>query len=345
MSQTPKQSGFTMPAEWENHSAVWLAWPYDETTFPERVEKAEAGYCKMIDALADSEQVKLLVLDGAMKQRVAGMLREPSNVNFHIANYADVWVRDYGPIFLVNKQEKKLGFVKAKYNGYGKAEDPYYQPLLKDNEVFNRIDLPGQKFGLDIVLEGGAVETNGKGVLITTEQCLLNPNRNPQLNKSQIEEFLKNYLVVEKIIWLKQGLVNDHTDGHVDDLAKFIAPDKILAAYEDNPKDENYDILKNNFDVLAKQSLEVIKLPMPHMQYDESPDGGKTTKAPVSYANFYISNKVILVPTYNDPNDSKALNIIQDCFPDRKVVPVDCRDVIYGGGAIHCMTQQQPALS
>ena len=341
MNGTPKKFGFIMPAEWEKHSAVWLAWPYDNTTFPNRVEKVEKIYCQIIKALEGSEKIELLVLP-RMKSPVEEILKmndvDFKNISLNTADYGDVWTRDYAPFFLINRKEKKIGWLKTKYNAYGKGEDAHYKPLLKDNEVFEHIVPAGQKFNLDIVLEGGSIEVNGEGILITTEQCLLNPNRNPHLNKNQIEEYLKNYLGVSRIIWLKQGLINDHTDGHIDNLVKFISPNKILCCYEDNPKDENYEILKNNFENLSKESFEVIKMPMPHMRYDNG------AKAPVSYVNFYISNTVVLVPTYSDINDAKALKIIQSCFPNRKVMGIDCTDLIYGGGAIHCMTREQLAI-
>ncbi len=330
-----------MPAEWKMHEAVWLAWPYDKTTFPNRMEKVEKVYCNIIKALKNSEKIELLTLP-TMKSHVEKILKNNNvdlkQITFRLTDYADVWIRDYGPIFLINNKEKKVGWIKAQYNAYGKKEDPYHKPLLKDNNVFETLAPAGQKFDLNIVLEGGSVEVNGEGVLITTEQCLLNSNRNPHLNKNLIEEYLKKYFGVEKIIWLKQGLVNDHTDGHIDDLVKFISPNKILCCYEDNQRDENYNILKDNFEVLTKEPLEVIKLPMPHMYYDDG------TKAPASYANFYIGNKAILVPIFNDPNDKKAITIIRSCFPNHKVVGIDCHDLIYGGGTIHCITQQQPMI-
>ncbi len=348
ISQTPKQLGFMMPAEWGKHSAVWLAWPYDDTTFPGRVEKVEQKFVEMISAIHTSEKVELLVLNDEMQTKVTVMLEaakvDLSKVNFHMVNYQDVWIRDYGPFFLVNHKDKSLASVKFKYNAYGKADDPYFADLLKDNDVFNFITSAPQKFKNEMVLEGGSIEVNGAGTLVTTEQCLLNPNRNPHLSREEIEENLKNYLGVSKIVWLERGLVGDHTDGHVDDIAKFVTSTKIVCAYEDDPKDENYEILKLNYEILKNtndqngQPLEVIKLPMPHMKFDDG------TKAPVSYTNCYIGNKVILAETFGDKNDAAALKIWQSLFPDRKVVGINCTDIIYGGGAIHCMTAQQPAV-
>lgn len=337
-----------MPAEWEAHSAVWLAWPYDSTTFPKGIESAEKTFCKIIKLLEGSEKVNLLVLDNQMQNRVENILKNFGanlmNVTFHEVAFADVWIRDYGPFFLINRAQKDLAWVKCSYNAYGKAKDPYFADLLKDNEVFNILEPDGKKFIAEIVLEGGSVDVNGAGALLTTEQTLLNKNRNPDLNKKQIEEYLNDYLGASKIIWLKKGLTNDHTDGHIDDVAKFVSPNKIICAYEDNVEDENFEILDNNYQILKnstdqdEKSFELIKLPMPHMKYDDG------LKAPVSYCNFYIGNDVILAPKFNDPNDEEAVKIIQSCFPDREVVAINCREIIYGGGAIHCMTQQQPEI-
>jgi agmatine deiminase len=350
--EVKNKNQFIMPAEWEKHSAVWLAWPYDEITFPKRVAIVEQRYCEIIKALAKSEKIKLIILNEEVKLRVQKMLLDfgidLNQVDFFIANYVDVWTRDYGPIFLTDK-DNSLAWVKARYNGYGKAEDPYYGVLLKDNDVFNnQILLSGQKFDLDMVLEGGSIEIDGKGNLITTEQCLLNPNRNPNLTKQQIENNLKKYFGINNIIWLKQGLINDHTDGHIDDVARFVSPSKILCAYEDNVSDENYERLSENFKILENSfdqngnKFEIIKLPMPHMNYEDGEEDFSGKKAPVSYANFFIGNKTVLVPIFNDKNDEEAISIIKSCFPNREVIGIDCRDLIYGGGTIHCITQQQP---
>lgn len=363
--QLPKNLGFHMPAEWEKHSAIWLAWPYDDTTFPGRVEKAENVFVKMIKALYETEKVELLVLNEAMLARASALLKangvDAAKINFHVVDYADVWTRDYGPTFIINKKTKECVPIKWQYNAYGKADDPYFGMIIKDNEVFLNLKktISEKMFDPQIVMEGGSIEVNGCGTLITTEQCLLNPNRNPSLTKNEIEKYLSDYLGVNKIIWLKQGLVNDHTDGHIDDIARFIAPNKILVAYEEDEKDENFKILDDNYQVLKNavdqngKPFEVVKLPMPHMYYDAGHSlhstgpvgegGEEAEKAIGSYCNFYIGNQAVLVPIYNDVNDNKALQIIQSCFPDREVIGIDCSDIIYGGGAIHCMTQQQPA--
>lgn len=348
MLKTPKELGFYMPAEWEKHGAVWLAWPYDNTTFPNIISDVEKSYCQIIKALEGSEKVNLIIREES-KEKIQNILVDSaidiSNITFITEDYADVWTRDYTPITLLNKEENKLAFVKWNYDAYGKGDDPYFVDLIKDNRVFenylssslNEVFKPG------IVLEGGAVESNGNGTIMTTEQCLLN-NRNPTLNKEQNENYLKDYLCAENIIWLKEGLINDHTDGHIDEIARFVATDTIICAYEDDINDPNFAILDNNFKILEDSvdkngnKFKIVKLPMPHMDYDNG------EKAPVSYTNFYIGNSIVLMSIFNDPNDQKAIDIIQSMFKDRKVVGIDCSKIIYGGGAIHCITMQQPQI-
>ncbi len=347
MNEKPKELGFYMPAEWEKHSAVWLAWPYDNTTFPNLVPEVEKTYCQIIKSLEESEKVNLIVLDKD-KERVKKILADAElnldNITFYIEDYVDVWTRDYTPITILNKTENKLAFVKWNYDAYGKGHDPYFSDLLKDDKVFDNIlsTSEGEIFRPGIVLEGGAIDSNGNGTILTTEQCLLNLNRNSKLTKEQNEEYLKNYLGADNVIWLKDGLINDHTDGHIDEIARFVASDTIVCAYEDDQNDPNFVILDLNYKILERavdkngNKFKVIKLPMPHMNYDNG------EKAPVSYANFYIGNTVILMSVFNDVNDDKAKEIIQSLFKNHKVIGIDCSKVIYGGGAIHCMTMQQP---
>ena len=343
MENTPKNLGFTTPAEWAPHSAVWLAWPHDEITFPDRVEKVEKTFVEIIQAIHQSEPVNLLVLDERMQSRVRELLEKAevdvSKIFFYITTYADVWLRDYGPMYIKNFTTTEKAWVKWEYNAYNK-----FPTLLRDNEVFLNIKykLEGDMFKPGIVMEGGSIEINGVGALVTTEQCLLNPNRNPNLSKDKIEDYLKDYLGVSKIIWLPEGIINDHTDGHIDDVLKFVNANTILCGYEEDKNDPNFKILDENYKILENSTdqdgkpFNLIKLPMPHMDYDDG------TKAPVSYANFYIGNTVVLVPTFNDSNDAKALSIIESSFPDKKIVGINCRDLIYGGGAIHCITCQEP---
>lgn len=344
MQNTPKELGYYMPAEWEKHSAVWLAWPYDNTTFPGLIPEIEKSYCQIIKSLEESESVNLIVLEKD-KDRIGKFLIDSGidmdNIKIHIAPYADVWTRDYMPISLYNKDER--AYVKWNYNAYGKGHsDPIFFDLLKDDRVALYVIEKNKNkiFYGDIVLEGGAIESNGNGTIMTTEQCLLE-NRNPNLDKEHNEKYLEDYLGASNIIWLKNGLVNDHTDGHIDEVARFVSPNTIVCAYEEDMNDPNFSILDTNFKILENaldkdgNRFKIIKLPMPHMDYDNG------EKAPVSYTNFYIGNSVILMSIFNDPNDEKAKEIIQSVFPNHKIVGVDCSQIIYGGGAIHCMTMQE----
>lgn len=334
-----------MPAEWEHHAAVWLAWPHDEISWPNRITKVENDIVKIIHAVHKSERVELLVLNEPMMKKAETKLEEAgvdlSYVNLRMVEYMDAWLRDCAGIF-VKAESGELNLVKWIFNVWGNK----FPDLKIDANIPDKIAGWTNTEILEpgIVMEGGAIDVNGEGTLLTTEQCLLNPNRNPGLNKADYERFFSQYLGVNKTVWLKQGLVNDHTDGHIDDIARFVSPTKVLAAFEDDESDENYGSLKENYQILEKH-FEVVKLPMPHIDFQNAPAGNAAgSKAPVSYANFYIANKVVLIPTFADPNDQKALDIIQTCFPTRKVVGIDSCDLIYGGGTIHCITQQQPSL-
>lgn len=332
-----------MPPEWAPHRATWLAWPYDEETFPDRVENVEKALALMIAALQDSEQIELLVLDADMKNRASALIdsagAKPSAVNFHIAEYADIWLRDSGPIFVKDKMNNQV-ITEWNFNAWGNK----FPELLIDRNIPGMISgwTNTPLFKADIVLEGGAIEVNGQGVCLTTEQCLLNDSRNLGASKDEIERNLQDYLGITRTIWLKEGLTNDHTDGHIDELARFVSDKKIVCAYEDDVNDENYEILRDNYTTITMSSdgndecFEIVKLPMPHMYYENG------EKAPVSYTNFYIANKVVLAPLFKDKNDSRALNILKECFPEKRVTGIDCSDIIYGGGAIHCITQQEP---
>jgi len=348
LSETPKTLGYSMPAEWETHDATWLAWPHDPATFPSRVKKVEKAYLQMIWALHKNENVNLFVTDLKMKARVTRLLEQKGvnlrKINLYVWNYADVWFRDYGPIFVLNKEKKQIAFVHWIFDAWGGK----YKDLMKDTQIpliiNNRLQL--NNFRPGIVLEGGSVDVNGKGTLLTTEQCLLNSNRNPHLSKVEIERFLINYFGVNHIIWLKSGVAGDDTDGHIDNLARFVNPRTVLCAYQEDESDENHSMLRENYEILLQSTdqdgkkLKVIKMPMlPAIRSVK----GKKTRLPASYLNFYVANKVVLVPTFKNKNDRLALRIIQDQFPGRKVIGIDCTDMIYGMGAIHCIMQQQPA--
>jgi agmatine deiminase len=344
--ETPLRLGYHMPAEWERHEAIWLAWPYDLDSFPD-IEKVEDAYVSIIKAIHRFETVNLLVKDELMLDRVVATLKKASvdlkKVRFHVVSYADVWFRDYGPTFVVTreKEQNRLAMVTWIFNAWGEK----YPELMGDSRIPCQIndDLKVECFMPGIVLEGGSVDVNGEGTVLTTEQCLLNKNRNPSLGKQEIETYLKEYLGARKVIWLKQGIAGDDTDGHVDDVARFVNLTTVLCAFEDDPEDENYLALKENYEFLSKESdqdgnpLKVIKLPMPGRV-------GAGRRLPASYANFYIGNEVVLVPIFGHKNDRKALKIIQEVFPDRKVVGIHCREMVQGLGTIHCISQQQPAV-
>jgi len=350
VSETPKSLGYTMPAEWETHDATWLAWPHDPLTFPDRIKKVEETYLHMIEAIHKHENINLFVTDLNMKSRVAKLLEQKGvnlqKINFYVWDYADVWFRDYGPIFVINKEKKQIAFVHWIFNAWGGK----YKDLVKDSQIpyiiSNRLQL--NNFRPGIVLEGGSVDINGEGTALTTEQCLLNSNRNPNLSKPEIEKFLIDYYGINHVIWLKSGVAGDDTDGHIDNLARFANPRTVLCAYEENENDENHSILKNNYEILLKSTdqdgkkFEVIKMPMPPAILANVRDS--KTRLPASYLNFYVANKVVLVPTFKHKNDRVAMKIIQDQFPGRKVVGIDCGDLIFGMGAIHCVMQQQPEI-
>jgi agmatine deiminase len=335
-----------MPAEWEKHDAIWLSWPYDPTTFPDRVELVEAVYAQIIKEIHEGEQVNLFVIDESTKQKATKMFKEVNidlnKIRFYVSDYADVWFRDYGPIFVKN-QNHELAMIHWDFNSWGEK----YETLLKDKqipEVINqKMELKCFKPG--IVLEGGSIDVNGKGTLLTTEQCLLNKNRNPHLGKKDIEKILSEYLGATNFIWLKNGILGDDTDGHIDDLARFVNPDTIVCAYQNDPNDVDYAALKENYNILCQgrdqdyQKFKIIKLPMPKVVSDED------ERLPASYTNFYIGNQKVLVPVFDHKNDEKALSILQGLFPTRKVVGIRCVDLVYGFGTIHCISQQQPCLA
>lgn len=335
---------FLMPAEWHPHHSTWLAWPYDPVTFPNRVEKAEGAVARIIFFLHQTECIDLFVRNASMQKRVERILASHSinlrQITFHWADYADIWIRDWGPSFLIDRSHTHLTGIKWTYNAYGNK----FPDLIKDDRVFQSIPtIP--LFDAHLVMEGGAIDVNGKGTVLTTEECLLNPNRNPHLQRHQIEEILNQFLGTTQVIWLKRGIVNDHTDGHIDEIARFVEHHTIVMAHTDDRNDPNYAFLEENRHILQRardpngQPFQIVLLPMPSLNYDTD------ERAPASYANFYIANNLILVPQFQHDNDKKAQEILQSVFPDYRVVGIDCSDLIYGGGTIHCITQQEPSIA
>jgi agmatine deiminase len=342
-AKTCREQGYRMPAEWQKHDAIWLAWPYDPTTFPDRVEHVEQTYVQIVKEIHTGENVNLFVKDEETKRKVTELFKDAEvdlgKVTFFIFGYADVWFRDYGPIF-VKKPSHELAMVHWNFNSWGEK----YETLLKDKEVpdFMNQSLKMQCFKPGMVLEGGSIDVNGEGTLLTTTQCLLNKNRNPDFTQSDIEKCLSYYLGVTHFIWLKCGILGDDTDGHIDDLARFVNPTTIVCAYQEDENDVDYEALKENYDILTGavdqngEKFKIVKLPMPKLVSDEG------YRLPASYTNFYIGNQKVLVPVFDHPNDKKALGILQEQFPTRKVVGIRCVDLVYGFGTIHCISQQQP---
>ena len=344
--QTPADLGFSMPAEWAEHESTWLSWPKNPETFPpEVVSRVEEVYVEMIEALARGERVDLLVDDDRTEDRVMSKL-SARNVRFHIIKSADVWIRDYGPIFVKREGggRASIAATKWKFNAWGNK----YDDLLEDNatgwEVARSTGL--RTFEAGVVLEGGSIDVNGRGTLLTTEQCLLNKNRNPHLGKAELEELLRDYLGVSSVVWLDAGIEGDDTDGHVDDVARFVDENTVICMAERDPGDANLKALERDQAILKRhrddqgRRLEVVPIAMPR---EVGAEGGRL---PASYANFYVGNSAVLVPVFGEArSDSAALETLSEFFHRRKMVPVDCRDLVYGFGGIHCVTQQQPRSS
>ena len=340
---TPRNRGFHMPAEWEPHDAVWLSWPHNKETFP-HIEAVEEAYIRFISAIHRSERVELFVPGALAHRLVRTRLKEAkvdlSRVTLHTIDYSDVWIRDYGPSFLLNRGMKRLAMTRWEFNAWG-GKYPSMLPDGRISEIMNR-RLELSVFEPKIILEGGSIDVNGKGSVLTTRACLLNPNRNPELSENRIEEYLSEYLGVTNIIWLNEGIVGDDTDGHVDDLARFVNPSTVLCAYEEDTADANYPALHENYEILTRsrdeegRPLTVVKLPMP------APVQSGDERYPASYTNFYIGNTVVIVPVFGDPRDKDAIEILQALFPGRTIIGVDARAMVEGFGTFHCATQQQP---
>ena len=341
--RTPAALGYRMPAEWEPHIATWLSWPRREgISFPDSFDGVVPALRAMVEALIESEQVCINVCNDAHEAEARQVLRglPMKRISFHMIPTNEPWCRDHGPIFLTRDVDPKLAIVDWDYNAWGNK----YPPFDLDEVVPTRV---AQIFGLPVfypgmILEGGAIDVNGAGALLTTESCLLNPNRNPNLTRDEIEQRLRDFLGVHEIFWLGSGIAGDDTDGHIDDLARFVSERTVVAVVEENRDDENYEPLQQNLGRLRQVKIEgnkidLVTLPMPKKIVREG------LRLPASYANFYIANSCVLVPTFADPADEAALSILQKCFPDRRVIGIDCRELIWGLGTFHCLTQQQPA--
>lgn len=341
---TPKEQGFYMPAEWERHEATWLSYPHNQNSWPGKIETIVPSYNLFIKTLTEVETVHINVLDDTMEFLVKAALKSAGafmvNLEFHQFPTNDAWCRDHGPAFLLNRKEHgRRALVDWQYNAWGGK-----YPYDLDNQIPQRIaDHFGmESFHPDIIMEGGSIDVNGCGDLLTTKACLLNENRNPHLNQDQIEDYLRNYYGVDNVIWLGDGVDGDDTDGHVDDLSRFVNEDTIITAVEENKNDENYAPLQENLNILKSCRLangkqpNIVELPMPDpVIYEDQ-------RLPASYANFYIANGLVIFPTYKCKNDTKAAYILEEVFSDRQIVGIDSTDIIWGLGSFHCLSQQMP---
>ncbi len=335
--ETPRSLGFRMPAEWEPHEATWIAWPHNRGDWPGKFEPIPWVYAEIVRKLALVEKVRILVGDGDAEQSVRRCLRKADAtmdaVEFFHCPTDRVWTRDYGPIFV--KSRAGLAITNWIFNAWAK-----YGDWQRDNAVPATLAerLTMRQWEPGFVLEGGSIDVNGRGLLITTEECLLSDvqARNPGRTRRELEKAFREYLGVRKVIWLGRGIAGDDTHGHIDDLARFAGPETIVLVTEADRGDENYEPLRENWERLRGGPWKVVKLPMP------SPVVFRGRRLPASYANFYIANRMVLVPTFNDPNDRVALNTLARVFPDHEIVGIHAVDLVWGLGTLHCMTQQQP---
>lgn len=347
MVNYPKEKGYYFPAEWHPHDATWLTWPHKEASWPGKLHQVYQPYAKFVKAISAGEKVCINILNQTLQDEATEyLLREQvdlDQVHFYPHPSNDAWCRDHGPAFLINPQAAiNKVVVNWDYNAWGDKYPPYDLDNLIPSLIADKLQLPVYQPG--IVMEGGSVDFNGKGTILTTTSCLLNPNRNPNLDKENIEEYLKNFYGAKQVLWLGDGIVGDDTDGHIDDITRFVNEDTVVTVLEENKADDNYGLLQDNLTLLKEmhlhngKPLNIIALPMP------SPVVHNGHRLPASYANFYISNAAVVVPTYRDKNDKKALDILASCFPDRQVVGIDSTDIIWGLGSWHCLSQQEPAV-
>jgi agmatine deiminase len=347
VAATPAALGYRMPAEWERQEAVWLSWPHKRKTWPKQFRPIPYAFARIVAAISRFENVRINAAD--VLQPRAKLLCERAGavmtrVRFYDHPTDDTWCRDHGPIFVKHAATGEVALTDWAFNAWGGK----HLPCDRDNDIPVAIArrLRARRFVNPMVLEGGSLDVNGEGLLITTEQCLLNPNRNPTLNIEQIEQNLRDYLGVDTVLWLGRGLVGDDTDGHVDDLTRFFRNDGIVTAVETNRRDANFAALDDNRRRLAKmrtpagRQFDIVELPMP------KPVAFQGIRVPASYANFLVVNGAVMVPTFRQSrSDDRACEILAGCFLGREIVPIDCYHLIWGRGSLHCVSQQQPAGS
>lgn len=351
LDQTPASLGYRFPPEWHPHAATWFSWPRPEgISFPDKYETVPENLARIFREIAGRERVEINVPNGNYETIVRRQLKEHGcplkNIFFHHMPTNECWCRDHGPAFVLRPKKtgkQEMAIVDWGFNAWGGKYPPYDDDDAVPTRVAEELKLP--VFYPKVVMEGGAVDFNGAGTVMTTTSCLLNKNRNPGLTKAQIEQYLKDFYGQKHVVWLGEGIAGDDTDGHIDDLARFISPTTIVTTTEEDPKDENYEILKDNLRRVRKlkdqdgRPFEIVELPMPGaVEHDGQ-------RLPATYANFYFVNGALLVPTYrHQKNDRRALEILQARLPKRKVIGIDCTELIWGLGAIHCLSQQQPAV-
>ena len=344
-TNTPRELGYRMPAEWEPHAATWLSWPRREgISFPGSFDRVLPTLRAMVAAIVESEPVCINVVNGAHEaeaRAVLDALPQQECITYYEIPTNEPWCRDHGPIFLTRAADPKLAIVDWDYNAWGGKYPPCDLDEVVPTRIAEILKLP--VFYPKMILEGGSIEVNGAGACLTTEGCLLNKNRNPDLSRDEIEKRLRDFLGVREILWLGQGTEGDDTDGHIDNLARFVSERTVVATVEKDRSSQNYEPLQENLRRLRSASrtgtkLDIIELPTTKRVVRED------LVLPMSYANFYIANTAVLAPTYADPNDEVALSILRKCFPARRVIGIDCRELIWGLGAFHCLTQQQPAI-
>ncbi len=340
---TPRKQGYFFPPEWYPHRATWLSWPHKEMSWPGKIASIYPKYAAFIGYLVQGEDVCINVRDENMEASARVHLEKAGvsldRVFFYHHPTNDAWCRDHGPAFLIHPEGHRA-IIDWGFNAWGGKYPPYELDDVIPSLVAKALSLPC--FYPNIIMEGGSVEFNGAGSLLTSRSCLLNQNRNPHLNQEQIESYLREFYNVDQILWVSDGIVGDDTDGHIDDTIRFVNADTVITVIEEDRDDENYEILQQNLRELKAMrlingtQLNIVEIPMP------SPVVYEDHRLPASYANYYIANKHVIVPTYRCPQDDKALEIIQSCHPERQVVGIDSTDIIWGLGSFHCLSQQEP---
>ncbi len=347
-SDSPAARGYSMPAEWSPHQATWISWPHKRDSWPGKFEPVEPLMVRFVAAVSAHELVRINVLDAAHEQHVRELLEgqaNAANVRFHPFPTNDAWCRDHGAIFVTRggsagAEGLALDF---RFNAWGGKYPPFDLDDAIPPQMADAVGVPCES--IDMVLEGGSIEVNGAGTLMTTEQCLLHPNRNPSMTRGDIETRLRDCLGVEQIVWLGDGIVGDDTDGHVDDLTRFVAEDVVVTVVERDHSDENHEALAENRERLDAVRLAGDRPLTVHEMQMPAPVVYQGDRLPASYANFYIGNRSVIMPAFRDPADEAARRVLQACFPGREVVAIDCTDLVLGLGTFHCLTQQVPVFN